>query len=179
MTKPRVLITLQHVPHLLLNLRSGCSKKAGLLSNGSLSLPPTVYALPNKSGSMLLGISSTMSHTWKIFSNISTLSSIPSLNSVIPWYSSFPHESPALMGVGKALLLSWERRKQVKKILSDVTTFSLPTSKGGRKWQRPPRQMRTWIAFHNSALATWKSRTDRFLKGQMRLNLKDTSVDWC
>lgn len=38
--------------------------------------------------------------------------------------------------------------------------------------------MRAWIALHNSALATSKSRTDRFLKGQIRLNLKGIFVDF-
>lgn len=59
----------------------------------------------------------------------------------------------------------------------NVASSLLPRSEGRRKWCRQAREMRAWTAFHNSALATWKSRTDRFLKGQIRPNLKGIFVD--
>ena len=59
----------------------------------------------------------------------------------------------------------------------NVASSLLPRSEGRRKWCRQAREMRACTAFHNSALATWKSRTDRFLKGQIRPNLKGIFVD--
>lgn len=88
------------------------------------------------------------------------------------------HQSSRLVGDDLLTNMGEEEKGNKKKVLIDMTPFSFPASTGGRKWHRLPRQMRTWVAFHNSALTTWRSRTDRFLQGQMRLNLKGPSVDF-
>ena len=52
--------------------------------------------------------------------------------------------------------------------------FLLLRSEGGSGEGGPGRQTSAWTAFHNSALAICKSKTDRFLKGKVTLNLKGT-----